>query len=299
MSGINAVNHFVEQYSSNLAHLLQYQGTKFRGSVTESTYNSNGGVVVDQYGAVEMSEVVSRFAPMSRTDVPTDRIWIYPRDFHVPGLMVDTFDKLRMIHDPQSPTMQAALKACQRKIDDLITDAFFGTVKSGVSGGTSDTFDTTNHRVDAAIGAAADTGLNVDKIIAARKILQNNEVDLDMEEVYLAISPEQEEDLLRQQQVISSDYATTFGITRNSNGGIASIMGCKVITSTKTPSNSSYRLCPMWVKSGMHLGVWADVKSRIDTRPDIEGVPWQIYPTLTMNATRVEAGRVIQIECTE
>lgn len=299
MSGINTVTHFAEQYSANISHLLQYEGTKFRMAVTEGSYNSNGASVIDQYGAVEMTEVTSRFEPMGRTDVPTDRVWIYPRDFDVPGLMVDSFDKLRLIHDAQSPTMQAGLKACKRRIDDLIAGAFFGDMKTGVSGGTTDTFDTTNHRVDAAVGAAADTGLNMDKIIAARKILQNNEVDLDDEDLYMAISPEQEEDLLRQQQVINSDYGTAFGVRTNPNGSISSILGVNVICSTKTPSNASYRLCPMWVKGGMHLGVWSEVQTHVSERNNLRGIPWQVYPRMTMNATRLEAGKVIQIECTE
>ena len=41
------------------------------------------------------------------------------------------------------------------------------------------------------------------------------------------------------------------------------------------------------------------VKARVDQRADIQGVPYQLYSTMTVGATRLEAGRVIQIECTE
>lgn len=296
---INVPTHFVEQYTTNVAHLLQKQGNKMRPYVTEGSYTGESGVAVDQYGAVEMLEVVSRFAPMGRVDAATDRVWVYPVDYSLPQ-MVDTFDKLRMMIDPQGPLAQAAVKAVGRKIDEIIFDAFFAAAKTGKAGGTSVDFDTTNHRVDAAIGAVADTGLNVDKIVRARKLLRKANVDLEMEMPILAINAEQEEDLLRQTQVINTDYFhAAGGAPVLVDGRLDRIAGVKILHSELVPSNASYRLNPMWVPSGMHLGVWDDVKARVDDRPDIEGVPYQLYTTLTMGATRLEAGRVIQIECTE
>lgn len=296
---VNIPTHFVEQYTANVSHLLQIKGGKLRGTVSEGTHQGDSAVPVDQYGAVEMLEVTSRFAPMGRVDAETDRRWVYPTDYSLPQ-MVDTFDKLRLMTDPQGPLAQAAIKAAARKIDTIIFDAFFADAKTGRSGGSTDTFDTTNSRVDAAVGAAADTGLNVDKILRAKRIMQDYYVDFDMEEPYMAITPEQEEDLLRQTQVINTDYFTSMGgAPVLVDGRLSRFAGVNIIVSNLVPSNSSYRLIPMWVPSGMHLGIWSDVKARVDERPDIEGVPYQLYTTLTMGATRLEEGRVIQIEATE
>lgn len=296
---VNIPNHFVEQYTTNVAHLLQIKGGKYRATVSEGSYEGEAGVAVDQFGSVEMQEVVSRFAPMPRVDAATDRRWLYPTDYNLPQ-MISTFDKLRLMTDPQSPLAQAAVKASQRKIDEIITDSFFADAKTGKSGGTTTSFDTTNHRVDAAVGGAADTGLNVDKILKAKEILQTNNVDLDTEEPYMAITPKQENDLLRQSQVINTDYFTSVGgAPVLVDGKLRRFAGVNIIISNIVPSNSSYRLNPMWVKSGMHLGVWADVRARVDERPDVEGVPYQLVTTLTMGATRLEEGRVIQIENTE
>jgi hypothetical protein len=296
---INVPTHFVEQYTTNVAHLLQKQGNKMRPYVTEGSYTGEGGVAVDQFGAVEMLEVNSRFAPMGRVDAATDRRWVYPVDYSLPQ-MVDTFDKLRLMIDPQGPLAQAAVKAAGRKIDEIIFDAFFGAAKTGKAGGTTTTFDTTNHRVDAAVGAAADTGLNVDKILEAVRLLEENDVDTEMEMPILAITPTQHHDLKRQTQVINSDYFTKGGApVLSGDGRVTEFAGCRIVVSRLVPSNASYRLCPLWVPSGMHLGIWSDVKARVDERADIEGVPYQLYTTLTMGATRLEEGRVIQIECTE
>ena len=154
---VNIPTHFVEQYTSNVAHLLQIKGGKLRATVNEGTHEGDAAVPLDQYGAVEMQEVTSRFGPMGRVDAATDRRWVYPIDYDLPQ-MVDTFDKLRLMIDPQSYLAQAAVKGAQRKIDTILSDAFFADAKTGRSGGTTEAFDTTNHRVGAAVGAAADTG---------------------------------------------------------------------------------------------------------------------------------------------
>ena len=83
------------------------------------------------------------------------------------------------------------------------------------------------------------------------------------------------------------------------DGRVTQWCGCDIIVSNLVPSNASYRLLPMWVKNGMHIGVWDDVKAFVDVRPDIQGRPYQLYSTITIGATRLEAGRVVQIECTE
>lgn len=296
---VNIPTHFVQQYTTNVAHLLQIQGGKMRGLVMEDTHEGESAVPVDQYGKVEMQEIVSRFAPMGRVDAPTDRRWVYPTDYSLPQ-MVDTFDKLRLMVDPQGPLTQAAVKAAGRQIDNIIFGSFYADAKTGKAGGTTEAFDTTNQRIDAAVGAAADTGLNVDKILEAVKTLENNDVDTEMEQPYMAITPQQHFDLKRQTQVINTDYFTKGGApVFAGDGTIKEFAGVKIVVSRLVPSNASYRLVPMWVKSGMHLGVWSDVKARVDDRPDIEGVPYQLYTTLTMGATRLEQGRVIQIECTE
>ena len=297
---VNIETWWINEYTTNIAHLLQRKGGKYRSAVMENTgYRSEGATVVDQIGAVEMDEVVGRFEAMPRTDAPTDRVWIYPGD-HDLSQMCDTFDLLKgALTDVQSAQTQAAVMAARRKTDNIISDAFFADQKTGKNGGTTVAFDTTNHRVDAAVGASADTGMNVEKVLRGIRILEEAEVDLDEEELFIGLTPRQCEDLSRQQQVINSDYQRGLGIVLDDRGNLIRFAGATVVKTTRVPSNSSYRLNPLWVKSGMHLGVWADMSTRVDPRPDIRGVPYQIYCMLSMGATRTEPGRVIQIENTE
>lgn len=295
---VNVPNHFVEQYTTNVEHLLQIEGGKFRPYVSEGSYRGESAVAVDQYGSVDMQAVLGRFQPMGRVDMAFDRRWLHPEDYELPQ-MIDHFDKLRLITDPQSAYTQAAIKGVMRKMDTVIADAFFADAKTGKSGGTTTAFDTTNHRVDAAVGAGADTGLNMDKILAAIEILEDNNVDVEMEQPILAITPKQHGDLLRQTQVINTDYFTKSGAPVLVDGRVKEIAGVKILVSKLVPSNASYRLLPMWVPSGMHLGVWEDVKTSLSIRNDMSGEPYQLYSKMSVGATRLEEGRVIQIECTE
>jgi hypothetical protein len=61
------------------------------------------------------------------------------------------------------------------------------------------------------------------------------------------------------------------------------------------PSDSDERWLPMWVQDGMHLGTWSDINIRVSERNDIVSIPWQIYGTMTMGATRLQGGQVVRI----
>ena len=103
---INIPTHFAQQYATNIVLLLQQMGSKLRGTVMEGTYIGSQASPVDQVGQVEMQAVVSRFAPMGRVDATLDRRWVFPSDFDLPQ-MIDSFDKLRLITDPESVYVHA------------------------------------------------------------------------------------------------------------------------------------------------------------------------------------------------
>jgi hypothetical protein len=56
-------------------------------------------------------------------------------------------------------------------------------------------------------------------------------------------------------------------------------------------------LLPVFAKSGMHLGIWNDIKTSISQRNDLSGEPWQAYVYMTAGATRLEEEKIVQIAC--
>jgi hypothetical protein len=80
------------------------------------------------------------------------------------------------------------------------------------------------------------------------------------------------------------------------NGRIRRFMGFEFVVTDRLNITSGNRLIPLWVKSGMHLGVWQDVQASIDKRAD-KGNSWQVYTNMTIGSTRTQAGKVIRVLC--
>jgi len=147
---INIPSLYAQEYATNIQLLLQEKGSKLRSAVTEGRYRGSQASPVDQVGSVEMQQVTQRFAPMGRVDAAVDRRWVFPTDFDLPQ-MIDTFDKLRLLTDPESVYVQNAVLAAGRQLDKLIITAFQAAAKTGVSGATSTTV-VAGNEVDVAVG---------------------------------------------------------------------------------------------------------------------------------------------------
>lgn len=291
---VNLTTHYVQQYSTNIQLLLQQRGSKLRNAVTVGSYVGKQASPVDQIGKIEMQTVTGRFNPMSRVDAPTDRRWVYPSDFDLPQL-IDSFDKLRLITDPKSSYVQNAVMAAGRKFDALICAAFTGTAKTGETGATSTSF-TSGNEVDVAVGGS-NSKLNVSKLREVKRLMMANHIDFDMEEAYIGITAADHDALLGDIQVISRDFNGGAPILKD--GKVMEFLGfkfihCELIETLLADTNEV--TLPVWVKSGMHLGVWDDIKNDVSQRKDLQGLPWQLYTTMTAGATRLEENKVYAIE---
>lgn len=291
---INLPTHYVQQYANTISLLLQQKNSRFESAVTTGSYIGKQASPVDQIGAIDMLPVTTRFAPMGRVDAALDRRWVSPSDFELPQL-IDSLDKLRLLNDPSSVYLQNAIQAANRKKDDLIYAAFFGTAKTGEVGGTSTAFGATQF-VSVNTGGTA-SNLNVAKLRAGKRILMANEVDFDEDQVYCAISSVEHDSLLNEIQVVSTDFndkpiLTEGRVTRFL--GINFIVSERMTTATDDAAGTS-RQIPMWAKSGMHLGTWNDMQTDITQRRDLSGMPWQAYLAMSMGATRLEEKKIVRI----
>src|SRR6185437_13859136 len=153
---VNLPTFYVNQYATNVQLRLQQKGSKLSPYVMSGSHVGQQASPVDQISAVVMQPVTQRFAPIGRVDAATDRRWVFPSDFDLPQ-MIDSFDKLRLLIDPQSHYVQNAVFAAGRQYDDLIIAAQSGTNKTGVSAGTS-TVRLAGNDVAVNFGASADLG---------------------------------------------------------------------------------------------------------------------------------------------
>ena len=291
----NIPGHFSRSYSTNVELLLQIKGSKLRGAVTIGNYVGDQASPVDQIGAVEAQQVVSRFAPMGRVDAATDRRWVFPTDYDLPQL-IDSFDKLRLITDPESKYVENAVYALGRKMDATIITAFMGSAKTGVNGATSTSF-TAGNEIDVAVGGA-NSRLNVQKLINVKELAMANSIDLDNDPLYCAITAKDHSALLQEIQIISSDFN---GGDRPvlKDGKVSMFLGigfihCEALETLAAGTNEVN--IPVWSKSGMHMGIWSDIVASVSKRNDLQGEPYQAYVKGTFGATRLEEKKVFNIE---
>lgn len=292
---LDLVNLYGRQYATNVQLLLQQTGGKFLKAVDTGSYKGDQASPVDQLGAIEASEVTTRFADMPRTDATTARRWVFPTDYDA-NQLIDQFDKLRLLSDPQSKYVQNAHKAMGRKQDIEIIKAFTGTAKTGVNGGTSTSFTATNE-VDVAEGGA-NSRLNVAKIRAVKELMERNYIDFEMEEAFIGITARDHSALLNEIQIIGRDFKNGEAPVLV-NGRVTEFLGFKFIQSELIESQlagTNEVTLPVWVKSGMHFGIWNDITTDVSQRKDLRGLPWQAYVYGTFGATRLEENKVYAIE---
>lgn len=286
-----------QQFAMNVMALVQQKESRLRAAVTfKSGYRGKQASPVDQLAPVEMQPVIAQFQPIGRVDAAVDRRWVAPLAFDLPQL-VDTFDKLKVLSDPQSEYVQNALRAANRKFDDLIIAAFTANAQTGETGATS-TAPLAGMTVSVSLGGTT-SPLNVDKIKRAVRLLRANEVDPD-EPLYCAITSQDEEALLNEIQVINADYNGQAPVLKDGRlerfYGVNFIHSERILTGTDDAAGTS-RAVPLWAKSGMHLALWQDVVTDVSQRKDLAGQPWQTYVYMMANATRIEEKKVAKIWC--
>lgn len=293
----NLYTLFTTQFATNLELKLQQMGSKLRGKVAEGTHTGHKQASPVQYEApIRMRTPAGRFAPKDRTDSTYERRWVFPQDGEIDQL-IDSFDELKTIVDPKSPKVTNAAYAAGRAWDDAIITAATASASIGVdpTAFTAETFNTTNFRIADTFGASAAVGLTVAKLIEARRIFRHYEVDLESESPTLVIGSQQEADLLGLVQVVSTEFNDKPVLV---DGRVTRFLGFDIVVMERLPTyTTTTRGCLAFVKSGVYLGMWKDTVNRVSIRNDLSGEPYDLYTATSYGATRLQAGRLLQIAC--
>lgn len=286
----------VQQYKANVELLLQQEGSRLRGMVTTGSHVGKAASVVEQFGATTAIKKTNRHADTPLLDVPQDKRWVFPLDYEWASL-IDNQDKLRMIVDPTSPYARAGAAAMNRAIDDEILIAIFGTNFTGENGTTTETFGTVDsgtYDVSTNVGGTS-SNMNVAKLQSAiQKLMLNNKGEL-MEAVYGVITSTEHDSLLKEVQINNKDFGGSAVLV---DGKVSRFMGVEFTISERlTVVNSTGHLCPVFLKSGMYLGMWNDLMTRVSERAD-KSHATQIYLCDTFGATRTQLGKTIRVVTT-
>ncbi len=294
MSNATIEQGYIQQYRANIQLALQAQGGKLVPFVDSGRYQGKQAMVVEEIGETTTRTRTARHEATPRMDLDHAPRWVTPVMEDWATIIDKKYDVVKRLTDPTSQYASSAAKAFGRSKDQAILDAFFAASRSGQDGSGTTAFPASQD-IAVDVGAAAATGLNVAKLRAVRKLFTENHVDLDQEQIYMAITAQQEDDLLADIQVTSRDYSPDYALK---DGKITHFMGIRFVSSQLVTKNGTTREVPAWVKSGLHLGIWDEMEVEVSKRDDLS-YNWQIYASQHFGATRTNEKKIVRVLCAE
>jgi hypothetical protein len=282
---------------------------RLTGFCSKGSYTGKSGAVVDQIGTIGVIRDRSRHADTPHLSVSGDRRWINPHTITT-STLIDQIDVVRTLIDLKSPYAKAMSEALGRGADDEIGSSFFTPAPVGEQGLTTVSFPA-SQQVGVGVGGI-NSGLNVPKLRAAKRLAMASGIDLSRERLYCAITAIEHDNLLGELQVTSTDYNDKPTLV---DGRVTSFMGFdfvhvewqSTLTDNVTPSYplslatiapgglaSTARFIPVWVESGMHYGTWNAMETRVDPRPD-KNYNTQLWAEMMAAGVRTQEKKVIQI----
>ena len=291
----NVPNHYTTQFDSNWKHLVQQKNSALKQYVTidsiegkEKSYN--------QIDATSMTQITDRSGDTRISDQAMAKRWIRPQQYDCAKL-VDEWDEqlLGEVVLPTSPIIQSHAQAYARTCDTIIIGALGGAASTGPTGIVQTALPSTQkvavNYVES--GTAANSGLTIAKLRAAKFLFDSNEID-EEEERIMVVSAKQLQDLLRTIEVTSQDYNSVRALV---DGQLNTFMGFKFRRSQLLTKVSTVRSCYAYVKSGVILAE-RGLKTHMDVRTDLSH-SLQIRSVASLAAVRMEEKKVVEIACDE
>lgn len=292
---MSIANILVKQFNANISLLSQQKGSKLRNAVLLKTGVVGEDTFLDQLKKSAAKVKTVRNADVEYVNSEFDRRKVSMIDIYWADL-IDKEDKLKMLADPTSAYVQSATYALGRAIDDEVITRAFGTAYYGKTGSSTVTFGLARDGSTETSIAAGGAGLTLAKLLSAKEILDNLDVDED-EPRFIAVTGTQLKNLLNTTEVKSSDYNTVKALVQ---GQIDTFCGFKFIkiSISLLDKVSSDRYVIAWAQTGLGLAIGADISTQIDRLP-VKHYSTQVYASMSVGATRMDEDRVVRILCQE
>lgn len=305
---------FVQGFKSNIIMLAQQKQARLWPFARQASQNSEADFH-ERVGVVDAQEVTGRHGDTPILDTPHTRRQVVLRDAEY-GDMIDKFDRVRLLINPDDAYVQAAVMSMNRFKDDRFIEAALGNAQGGKSGQTA--IPLPNSQKIACFDGTTLTGvnLNVETIIATAAIFDRNDVDESIPK-YFAWGSSQKQSLMNQTKATSSDFVSVKALT---SGQINDFYGFEFKRSERLPRsavNVTYnetngtvgagggtitaansRRCFAWAEDGMLASTGMDIVARIAERAD-KRFGTQIYVSESVGSTRLEEEKVVEVICSE
>lgn len=297
----------VKQYGATVYHTAQQKGSKYQTYCRPETIKGESKYL-DVLGPTEAQDRNSRNPDTPNVQMNHARrlITMSPKDW---GTMIDDMDKARMINDPKSPYMMAAVNAFGRKKDDMFLKSFIAPVMEDKDGGTSVAFP--NAQKIAAVSGGAISKLNLEALRIASLTFNNLDLDPD-EQRFMSCRPADIYNLLSDDKLTNADYNVVKALVE---GKVDTFMGFKFIMSNRllkqswgkynlttglydgagTASLATDSVCVAWHGTdAMVSAVGTEIQSDMAKRAD-KSFNEQLYVKMDLGFLRMEDAKCLTI----
>ena len=300
---------FIHAVSDNVTFLAQQKRLKTQGTMRVHENVVGKTDPFNRIGAVSMSQV-ARLAATTYTNSPKSKRRSVLVDFAVAEL-VDSFDEVKTLSDPQSEHAQNIAYARNRTQDDqalsiagLGTAGAAGTAVGGILGLATTVDEAAETSSTASLPTAQQivnggTGLTMAKLRTAGELLMSADVEFEEEDVYIAYSPKGMRQLLADPTVTSADYSSLNALNSGTFPMDAMWMGFKWRRFTRLPSAAAnIRSLPIWVKQGIGYSAAAVKSLETGNDPGHWNNPF-VMAKASCGVVRIDDKLVVQLDIDE
>jgi hypothetical protein len=276
---------FVQQFADNFKHVAQQSASRLESTVMIEPNIVGISKSVNRLGQRTAQRRTVRHGDTPLNDQPHSTRFVDLFDWE-DGDMLDDQDKIRMLVDPKSDYVKAMVAALGRAKDDVIIGAALGNARST----TGNVILSSGQKI-----ANGGTGLTKTKIIQARSLFRRNEADdVAGEELYFAYTDGELQDILADTQLTSADFMAVQALQ---NGNInTKWCGFTWVPTQRLPVAAGITSCFAWAKSGIVLGVGAEIVAKVGEDPG-KSFNTRVYAKMSIGAVRVEEEKVVQVDC--
>lgn len=290
---------FVRQFGQTVEFLVQQRGTRLRATIRNQQRITGEFAYFEQIGATEAVRTNTRNAdsPLIKTQHRRRRVGIENVEW---GDLIDDFDQVRMLIDPTSPTSMNAGFAIGRELDEIILESVFGDALQGKTGATTVPFPS-SQQVAVDFGAASNTGLTVEKLREARRLLLAANVDPVADGPFvIVVNAKALDTLLGTTEVTSADFNSVRTLVR---GEIDTFLGFRFIH-TELVSKADYldsnghTRIPVYTANALGFAMGMEPRARISERADKRYSTYVYWQTVA-GCVRLQEEKVVEIKADE
>lgn len=242
---------FIHKVSDNVTQLSQQKTSKTSGTVRTEDGLVGKTFPLQRLGQLAMTSVTARDADTQYLNPPQTKRRASMRDF-IAWVLIDDFDKIKMLADPRSEFAQMLAYSKARQLDDIVISGLLAAVTTVDEAGetTAQTAFPAGQIVTTGGGSA---GLTMEKVRQTGFLFDNS--DVDENDRTMLVSPKGIQQLLRDSTVTSSDFSTLRALEAGTFQMDAMWYGMRWRKSTRLPVTGTIRSAIAYQKQGVQLGI--------------------------------------------